>query len=656
LTCADDAVSLCATTLAWFLTSSNRYLRDRTTKALVALLHKRLNVLIDLLVKFDGVNDPYIAQRLYAVAYGCCLISSDKAGIQLVVRKVYDLVFSDGHPPVDILLRDYARGVVERAVHLGALDSDIDLTKFQPPYHSRWPITAPSEQVLQRRYYDASNPYTSIWASLSSFGDFKRYVVDTAADDFVAGNQRERQAKSRRTAKQHAEESWSAFVRNLNDKQSEMLDKASEESEYWSEFERLLSEEQRGVFHRALRDYEYSRQPARLIPFDSNLAGRSIFYKVIKLGWTPKRFDDFDRMVRFRDTWGTGHKSERIGKKYQWIAFHEVLARIADHCQLLPRWNTGAPRAYDGPWEVGGIRDIDPSLLLCSTERAGSESVKPCWWAPVVVRTPENATPKIREEWLENRGDLPSPVELIDVRDNQGRRWFTLEGYYTWEEPVPPELDRWETERCHLWYQIRSYLVRKSDLQAFVEWGKSHNWEEQRMPEGYSFYRVFLGEYPWHPSSREWIREWEDPREGSIPVPIMVTSARYVAESSGFDCSVDDTVSGFLPSSYLIQALGLSWAGKDFRYSNSEGDVVACDPTAGELGPPALLVDPEPLSRFLEKEDLALVWTLLGEKGIYGPTFPGVTHWGRLEISGLFVLQDSAARQVDVQCRPRREL
>ena len=39
--CADDAALLCGTALAWFFTSSNRFLRDRATKALVSLLRGR---------------------------------------------------------------------------------------------------------------------------------------------------------------------------------------------------------------------------------------------------------------------------------------------------------------------------------------------------------------------------------------------------------------------------------------------------------------------------------------------------------------------------------------------------------------------------------------------------------------------------------------
>lgn len=58
-------------------------------------------------------------------------------------------------------------------------------------------------------------------------------------------------------------------------------------------------------------------------------AGRWIAHRAISLGWTTDRFAAFERnhdLRRGRE----GHKAERFGKKYQWIAHRELLARLAD--------------------------------------------------------------------------------------------------------------------------------------------------------------------------------------------------------------------------------------------------------------------------------------------------------------------------------------
>ena len=66
--------------------------------------------------------------------------------------------------------------------------------------------------------------------------------------------------------------------------------------------------------------------------FDLTLVQRYILWRVFDLGWTIERFGDFDRFQVSH--WGReAAKAERIGKKYQWIAYHEILAYISDHYQ-----------------------------------------------------------------------------------------------------------------------------------------------------------------------------------------------------------------------------------------------------------------------------------------------------------------------------------
>ena len=74
----EEVVRLAATTLTWTLTSSNRFLRDRATKALVQLLLGYPDILVALLARFlyeDSVriDDPYLFERLALVAYGVVL-------------------------------------------------------------------------------------------------------------------------------------------------------------------------------------------------------------------------------------------------------------------------------------------------------------------------------------------------------------------------------------------------------------------------------------------------------------------------------------------------------------------------------------------------------------------------------------------------------
>lgn len=117
----DDRVRLCATALMWFLATSHRIVRDKATKALASLLAKRPALLLPLVRMFDPVNDPYVRERLYAVAYGVALQQHGGQPLNDLASTVYDLVFREGSPPPHILLRDCARGIIEKAEAVGCL-------------------------------------------------------------------------------------------------------------------------------------------------------------------------------------------------------------------------------------------------------------------------------------------------------------------------------------------------------------------------------------------------------------------------------------------------------------------------------------------------------------------------------------------------------
>ena len=142
-----EVVDLSAIALTWMLTTSNRFVRDRATKGLVALLTGRLDATAKLIDRFSDVDDPYVAERVYAVAYGVAMRCHDPESIGHVATIVYESVFASGEPPPHILLRDYARGVIERAIHLGA-EVDLDGGLIRPPYRSTWP-KIPSEQEIE---------------------------------------------------------------------------------------------------------------------------------------------------------------------------------------------------------------------------------------------------------------------------------------------------------------------------------------------------------------------------------------------------------------------------------------------------------------------------------------------------------------------------
>ena len=81
-------------------------------------------------------------------------------------------------------------------------------------------------------------------------------------------------------------------------------------------------------------------QIGRRETYPEELGQRWVFERVLSLGWTPEKFAEFDHYQNQRSYWAvgrSGHKPERFGKKYQWIALRELIARIADNFHMVGR-------------------------------------------------------------------------------------------------------------------------------------------------------------------------------------------------------------------------------------------------------------------------------------------------------------------------------
>jgi hypothetical protein len=318
------------------------------------------------------------------------------------------------------------------------------------------------------------------------------------------------------------------------------------------------------------------------------------------------------------------------------------MAFVADHFQYREQYHeNGGDKTYEGPWQEH-LRDIDPSCTLRSTPGGTSwDGHSPAWWGPVTYDnwdTPENPL-----EWVKCYDDLPPVQELLIVeRPEDGSRWVNLQGYFSWQQKPPADREPTDIEQRELWYICTGYLIRREDVEAFMEWAEDVDFWGRWMPEPPEVYRMFLGEYGWSPAFRYFQQPyygdegWTQPREDS-PVKVKIASFKYLREIGGFDCSVDESYTLRLPAIDLVAGLGLRWAGKGADFVDASGRLTAFDPTAHRDGPSALLLRLDGLTEFLAREKLALCWTILGEKRVLGAGFTPSYH-ASMRISGAYKL------------------
>lgn len=191
----DETIRLTAIMVATFLCSSNNYLRDKSTKALIHLLTGHIDILLKVLEKFEQIDDQYILERLYAVAFGCAVSETSDTMIKELAMYVYNSIFRTEYVYPNILLRDYAKNIVDYA-KFKLNNKDMDNLIVTPPYKSVMPVVPTDEDISKykfdynspdfKNYYWGQNEIISSMkveylrdGSPGGYGDFGRYVFQS---------------------------------------------------------------------------------------------------------------------------------------------------------------------------------------------------------------------------------------------------------------------------------------------------------------------------------------------------------------------------------------------------------------------------------------------------------------------------------------------
>lgn len=196
-----------------------------------------------------------------------------------------------------------------------------------------------------------------------------------------------------------------------------------------------------------------------------------VMARVWNLGWRAELLGDLDRAIadrRARLT-GSGASVERYGKKYGWIAYYELVGRLADAGRNAKRW-------------VGGGRNVYPDIDPTFPEEPPAGLVDLPEWAP--------AAPTDDGEWLRSGPvavpeDLWSPPELGGL----GGPWLLVEGF----------LEHGRDGRRVFGF-FRTLLIDPGEVDAAVALIEGRPYLGNRfLPELTEVHGVFAGEVPWSP-------------------------------------------------------------------------------------------------------------------------------------------------------------
>lgn len=640
---------LAAVTLTWFLSTSNRAVRDRATKALVNLLSCKLGHAAALVDQFADVDDMYITERLLAACYGGATQGMDRGRCSVLAASVWKNYFAEGkQPPLNLMARDYALGVLLYAQAAGQLPAEVDLDVCRAKFKSAWPLEPVTEEDLDK--YRGRGYGDSICSSTDEHGDFGNYTLRSWLHDIVdaprilAGN----------TTKELFERWENALIDKATGEQLEaylalrqlavdyrlrprrfsLTEKSIAESErLWADVEQAnqafkdaLSEELRTEYagfaeHHLLESTRMSDDKRRPSEPDHGPVRRWICERAHHLGWTKELFEGFERGGNISHDRMGKHRVERVGKKYQYIALAEAAARMTDNLAMCSWEDEGKLRAFEpGPRGRDMKRDLDPSLLVRSTLETGWAAAPVTWWTPSAPQLPSGDTDLLLA-WVQADSDLCNDLGQIEVVSPNGERWLTVYGFRRWTvqgQGRRVHADAWSRISCLVTALGNGPQLAK-ELLGRQRGDASRLWERGSL-------LPFLGEHG-----------WRDPQpiklEKNVSAGITTPYAGIVesldAEGGGNDNSVDEGFALCLPSSGVIKALDLHLRnGKAPEYVDAGGTLRWQDPSLRWRGSGAGVASRDYFLNALASAGLEPVWVLAGEKNVYAGHDVGVSMGG----------------------------
>jgi len=634
----DESLYLYGLTLSWFLTSSNRELRDSATKSFVNLFTGKIDMFLQVLKEFENINDVYILERLYAIGYGIVSRNFNHDNFKELAEYIYNTIFNKDKVIEHILLRDYARFTIEYIDK--SIDINLDLKKIHPPYNQNNPWELPNiEKSEVEKYRD---DYLSIYGSSLS-GDFKIYQVYSYANNFLNlkicdrphekmpkeryddffGSLDEEQAKAYDKTKPASYEILKILntevkdISDLDELEStdigiEAIRELKKTKTEQSDFKNLLSPQQLKEYDEVVINYYDINKNQYNIDIKS--IKRLIFLEAISLGWEKELFNEFDRNTNSGNR--HEHKTERIGKKYQWIALHTVLAKLLDNYEYQDGRSSHKISNYEGTYQIS-IRDIDPTTILNNKVKKENK-----YWFRINKDFENSQISNI--EWMNSSDKLPNILDIINIKNNS-IEYFLLNMNFSLDGNKDSDKYR------NLYYALDSFIVKKDDMNAIIKWMKNQNFYAKKMPHSSHFHDTYLREYP-HSRSYKYIDDyyygqmtWDDSFDdvsSIIPAKVLLTSTGYFNEGKSYDLSVEEGIEVKLPNKWFIDKMNLRQSLKDGEWINKNNQVVFFDPTVesccvseyNENG--VLVANKKLLLEFLDKNGYSIFWILWGEKQV----------------------------------------
>lgn len=642
-----EHLNLASISLAWCLSSSYMKLRDRATKALTTIFLANSDIFEFIVRLTHDCDDPYVIERLYAAAFGACCIDQTSERLSSYSSLIYDLVFADGKPPIGLLVRDYALGVIELAEAKGALSKKVHLPKCYHPFSSDPPTFNLREEEVEKIAEHAGDKQIYMSAA-GEWGDYGKYSIPGRVNFLNTSLQEPRPLTEDELKEQFFEKVIKPFperVSALNDLETLIR------TERGLKFQNLLSvnmletthnnlenrpidekvkqsieqhDEKRNQSRAALEQYlsaderkrlssEYLREGKTNQKDDRVSVDQCRLWvtkRAYELGWTAERFPE--------DHTGAGYVPrqsdlERIGKKYQRIALDELQARLADNYWIVQD-DSEIPTIYRHS-DHDFRRNIEPTILPNGTRYGDSYETELNW-----AKQPEVSLPHVDRsdliEWPFKEDPTASIKNKIFRTDQNGGKWLVLYEFsldtQKHSDPNPAEHGT-RYEEFRFIYCVLTPLGKSTELVRHLNQKKSldvSSFKPREFANG-----PYLLEAHWRDtwkSQKFMDRIWGIPKDIRCAIPV----ADYHWESH-LDKTLPEGFSRHLPQMWFVNELRLKMANSNANsWTNSEDRTVLTS-ASGSEGRSTVVIDERAFMDYASQFNMEPVWVMIAERSAW---------------------------------------
>lgn len=326
----------------WLLTSTDHELRDVATRTMYWFGRGDPTTLFNDTLRSLEINDPYVTERMLAASYGVSMAGhvdlKDDIFVKTILSgyacRIYQLMFAERAPfgTTHLLMREYAFRTIELAsLHNPDLFSYEEVARCRPPFTNGGLRVWGESQTSKEEFHGLDSPFRM---------DFENYTIGSLVPD--RGN------------------------------------------------------------------YDFKHEGYRRIR-------SQILWRIEQLGWSSELFKTIDYSIANERHWprtgSDAKKTDRYGKKYSWIAFFEMSGFLRDQ---------GASKEWR---ERTSSVDIDPSF----PERVAKGHL---------INADFLGNPELdMKEWIAN-GPLPNVEQYLRLKEVQKLEgpWIALDGFVAQED------------------------------------------------------------------------------------------------------------------------------------------------------------------------------------------------------------------------------